>query len=174
MPNPVAYLITFTTYGTWLHGDGRGSADREGHNRFGDEYLPPEVPRQRFERSETNGEPFHLDEYRRFIVLATLQEVCTHRGWQLLAAHVRSNHLHAIVAGDASPERMMNDFKSYASRRLNEAKVDSADRKRWTRHGSTRYLWTEDHVQAACRYVIDGQGDPMAVFDGRVKSEARP
>jgi len=26
-----AYLITFTTYGTWVHGDERGSVDRE-HN----------------------------------------------------------------------------------------------------------------------------------------------
>ena len=31
---PLAYLITFRTYGTWLHGDARGSVDRE-HNVFG-------------------------------------------------------------------------------------------------------------------------------------------
>jgi hypothetical protein len=28
---PLAYLITFPTYGTWLHGDERGSVDRD-HN----------------------------------------------------------------------------------------------------------------------------------------------
>jgi REP element-mobilizing transposase RayT len=174
MSSPLAYLITFTTYGTWLHGDDRGSAGREDNNRFGDEYLPPDVSRRRFERSELVGESYHLDETRRTIVLGTIQEVCSHRGWQLLAAHVRSNHLHVVVAGDTSPERMMNDFKSYASRLLNEAKCDPADCKRWTRHGSTRYLWVEEHVQAAIRYVAEGQGAPMAVFDGRVQTEARP
>jgi hypothetical protein len=29
---PLAYLITFRCYGTWLHGDSRGSVDRF-HNR---------------------------------------------------------------------------------------------------------------------------------------------
>jgi hypothetical protein len=31
---PLAYLITFNTYGSWLHGDRRGSVDRF-HNRYG-------------------------------------------------------------------------------------------------------------------------------------------
>lgn len=31
---PMAYLVTFRAYGTWLHGDKRGSVDRF-HNRFG-------------------------------------------------------------------------------------------------------------------------------------------
>jgi hypothetical protein len=35
----LAYLITFRSYGTWLHGDNRGSVDRF-HNRFGEPYLP--------------------------------------------------------------------------------------------------------------------------------------
>jgi hypothetical protein len=34
----------------------------------------------------------------------------------------------------------MNDFKAYSSRRMNEAALDTKDRKRWARHGSTRYL----------------------------------
>jgi len=30
---PLAYLITFRCYGTWLHGDERGSVDRF-HNQY--------------------------------------------------------------------------------------------------------------------------------------------
>ena len=36
-----------------------------------------------------------------------------------MALHIRSNHVHAVVHGHAQPEKMMNDFKSYASRTLN-------------------------------------------------------
>ncbi|MDQ3490280.1 MAG: hypothetical protein M3449_04330 [Acidobacteriota bacterium] len=37
---PLAFLTTFRTYGTWLHGDKRGSIDRF-HNVFRDrESLP--------------------------------------------------------------------------------------------------------------------------------------
>lgn len=59
----------------------------------------------------------------------------------------------------------MNDLKSYSSRLLNQTGKDTADRKRWARHGSTRWLWKPEHISAAIRYVVDEQGDPMAVFE---------
>ena len=55
---------------------------------------------------------YHMDPIRRNAVLEALQEVCGHRGWSLLAAHVRSNHAHTVVAAEAEPERVMKDFKA--------------------------------------------------------------
>jgi hypothetical protein len=37
-------------------------------------------------------------------------------------------------------------------------------KKRWTRHGSTRYLRGDKQVAAALKYVVEGQGETMAVF----------
>jgi hypothetical protein len=59
---------------------------------------------------------------------------------------------------------VMNTFKAYASRSLNHLGSDDPDRKRWARHGSTRWLWKE--VQAAIQYVVSGQGEPMEVYRG--------
>ena len=61
---------------------------------------------------------------------------------------------------------MMSDFKAYASRRLKERLNEPADRKRWTQHGGTLYLWTEQEVAAKIDYVLNRQGTPMAVYDG--------
>ena len=36
----LAYLITFRTYGTWLHGEDRGSIDRRNYNRYGTPAMP--------------------------------------------------------------------------------------------------------------------------------------
>src|SRR5262249_42685946 len=36
---PLAYLITFRCYGTWLHGDERGSTDRH-RNQYGTPFIP--------------------------------------------------------------------------------------------------------------------------------------
>jgi REP element-mobilizing transposase RayT len=83
----------------------------------------------------------------------------------LFAAHVRTNHVHAILEAGDKPEKVMNTLKSYASRRLNESGVDEQGRKRWTRHGSTKWLWNRESINAAIRYVIDGQGDPVEVFE---------
>jgi REP element-mobilizing transposase RayT len=83
----------------------------------------------------------------------------------LIAAHVRMTRVHVVVDAEATPERVMNNLKSYASRCLNQASLDEADRTRWARHGSTRYLWHRQKLEAAIRYVVDGQGEPMAVFE---------
>ena len=57
--------------------------------------------------------PYLLDRVSRATVLDALREVCLHREWGLLAAHVRTNHVHAVVEAEVRPEKIMNDFKSY-------------------------------------------------------------
>ena len=109
--------------------------------------------------------PYHLDQVRRDALLEAIQEVCAHRGWSLLAAHVQSSHVHTVVEAEVPPERVMSDFKAYGSRRLNQMRLDEANRKRWARHGSTRWLWKPQHVSAAIQYVVAEQGDAMSVFE---------
>ncbi len=92
------------------------------------------------------------------------ERFCLHRNWSLWAAHVRTNHVHAIVEADVAPESVMNAFKSYASRGLNRLEIDEPGRKRWARHGSTRWLWKDEDVLEAVRYVVSGQGEPMEVY----------
>jgi REP element-mobilizing transposase RayT len=83
----------------------------------------------------------------------------------VLAAHVRSNHVHTVVEAEVPPERVMSDFKAYGSRHLNRMRLDEPNRKRWARHGSTRWLWKPQHVSAAIQYVVKEQGDAMSVFE---------
>ena len=67
--------------------------------------------------------------------------------------------MHSVVGAGYKPEAVMNGFKSYATRRLREAKLISDEVKPWARHGSTPYLWTDDELQRAIDYVMNGQGD---------------
>ena len=114
---------------------------------------------------ERMAEPsFVLDQPRRCVVLATLQEVSRHRGWRMLATHVRSNHIHIVVEGSADPDKMLDDYKAYSTRRLKEAGFDPNRRKRWTEGGSTRFLWRIVDVENAIHYVVEEQGEPMEVF----------
>ena len=161
---PLAYLLTFSCYGTRLHGDKSGSVDHA-HNIPGTPPLSPNMQRVQAEQKRMREPAYEMDAQRRDIALRAIQEVCGYRGWSLLAAHVRSNHVHVVVHALVQPECVMNDLKSYASRRLNECGLDTPLRKRWTRHGSTRYLWQPEQVEAAIRYVVYEQGKPMAVFE---------
>jgi REP element-mobilizing transposase RayT len=161
------YFITFVCYGAHLHGHESGSVDRR-HNLFGARVLEADAQRSAAERRSMNQPPYELDSHCRSAVLETLRQVCLHRGWNLLAAHVRSSHVHVIVEGESPPEKVMNDFKAYASRALNRLDGDGLGRKRWARHGSTRWLWRDQDVHDAIRYVVEEQGEPMAVFLGNI------
>jgi REP element-mobilizing transposase RayT len=168
MGDPLAYFITFTTYGTWLHGREPGSADRK-HNVPGKPWLPSDPNAEAAEQVKLRQPPYLLDAARRQVVLDTILEVARHRRWQVWAAHVRTNHIHVIVSAAAKPEKVMIDFKAWASRRLRERFGEDADRDRWTQHGSTRYLWNETQVAEKIAYALDEQGAPMARYDGRRK-----
>lgn len=60
MGYPIAYLITFTTYGTWMHGDKRGSVDKR-HNRYGSEFVSRDLARNRKARSALKTPPFFVE-----------------------------------------------------------------------------------------------------------------
>jgi REP element-mobilizing transposase RayT len=116
------------------------------------------------ERQSMDQPPYSMDRKRREAVLAALVARCSQRKWSLLAAHVRTNHVHLVIEGEARPERIMNDLKSYASQCLNRIGEEPGC-KRWVRHGSTQWLWKRENLTAAIRYVVDGQGEPMSVFE---------
>ena len=159
---PASYLITFVCYGTRLHGD-EGAIDRN-HNLPGGRTLPADRVLLAQSEGLMKHPPYRLDAQRRATVLRGVKSACQRRNWSLLAAHVRTNHVHAVLQADSSPERVMNALKAYASHALNLAGLDASDRPRWARHGSTRHLWTREQVSNAIRYVVAGQGDQMAVY----------
>jgi len=160
----MTYLITFACYGCHLHGSELGSVDRN-HHLPGRRLLDSDPRRVSRELRLMDQLPYLLDGNRRTAVLEALRDVCAHRGWCLLAAHVRTTHVHAVVEAEDRPEKIMNDLKAYASRHLTRLGFDPSNRKRWARHGSTRWLWNEESVSAAVRCVVAAQGDPMAVFE---------
>ena len=115
---PLGYLITFRCYGTWLHGDERGSIDRF-HNRYKSPYLPGSDRRRELNTGKLKSDPDTLDAEQRQSLDSAIREVCGHRSWFLHAYNVRSNHVHIVVSiGADKPERALNAFKAYGTRRM--------------------------------------------------------
>jgi REP element-mobilizing transposase RayT len=60
-----------------------------------------------------------LDAARRQSAEIAIREVCDHRKWHLHALNVRTNHVHVVVSlGTAKPDRALNAFKAYVTRRM--------------------------------------------------------
>jgi len=146
-----------------MHGNTEGSVDRS-HNRYRGPLAKSSPRRLAAELSLMNQPPYQMDQPRRRALLEAIISRCNQGDWGLLAAHVRSNHVHVIVQAQEKPEFVMTQLKSAASRRLNDLGFDDKTRKRWARHGSTRTLFNDESVQQSIRYVIDGQGEPMSTF----------
>ena len=101
---PLAYLITFRSYGTWLHGDERGSIDRF-HNRYKSPYIEPNPRWQLHNTRVLDGEPVILNAAQRKSVERAIHTTCEYRRWHLHVLNVRTTDAHIVVCiGSLKPE----------------------------------------------------------------------
>ena len=148
---PIAYLITWTTYGTWLPGDQRGWKKRDS--------AEIQLPNLAFERAAKNKMKeclFLLAVSDREIVEMTIRQHCEFRGWELHAANPRSNHVHVVVsAAGCDPDSVAKQLKSWCTRKL---KPKYPSRKRfWTERSSRRWINQQNELEAAVEYVLEAQ-----------------
>jgi REP element-mobilizing transposase RayT len=156
---PFGYLITFRSYGTWLHGEG-GSIDHF-HNIYGTPKLPPNQKRKKYNQRLLKQPPVKLTAARRAAVLAAVKETCEIRKWELWASNIRSNHVHAVVSANCKPRKILSALKANATRKMREAGCWDSERSPWVFRGSKRYLWTEKDLDNAIAYVLYEQGDSL-------------
>ena len=130
---PLAYLITIRTFGTWLHGDLRGSVDRHGQNIYGTPRIEPNQALVQLMQEEMKGPPFVLNHSQRLIVDQEIKDVCKRRSYFLRALNVRTNHLHSVVSAPQKPEIIISAFKANATRALREQGLVTRDVQIWSR-----------------------------------------
>ncbi len=157
---PLGYLITFRGYGTWLHGDRRGSVDRF-HNRFGTPRLPHNERWQKYNRDSLKQSPVKLGSRQRAAIEEAIRETCKIRKWEFWTTNIRTNHVHTVVSAPCKPEKILAAFKANATRKLRENGCWHSSRSPWVDRGSKRYLWTEADVINAVVYVQYDQGEPL-------------
>ncbi len=166
------WLLTSTTYGTWLPGDERGFVGRVWDARPDDpatdalrlEHDRPDQPYdadiaglKRESQRLMKGSPVWLTREQADSVLAQFLETTTFRGWALHAASIMANHFHAIVEApdDVRSDDILGDLKSYASRRLNKAYGKPIGGTWWTASGSKRPLREIDRLHVPIMYTLN-------------------
>lgn len=160
MADPLGFMITWSTYGTWLPGDQRGWVLYRHGWQLPDRVLELEAAAKMTESA------CRLDLEQRRAVEEQIVETCARRGWQLHAVNCRSNHLHVAVSADAHPKTIRSQLKAWCSRKLKKleaARVAASGAKTpirehwWAERGSQRYINDADSLEAAIVYVRDGQ-----------------
>ncbi|GIK52541.1 MAG: hypothetical protein BroJett014_15140 [Planctomycetota bacterium] len=153
-------MLTWTTYGTWLHGDERGAYNRKG-DTLKSHYVAPDPRLEDLHRRRMKDNAFILDAAMRKVVRLAIEECCAFRGWPALALNVRTNHVHIVVPPHAKGQDMLHDLKARATRKLREAGLIAAKQSVWTRSGSVSRLYGEASVAKAIKYTKHGQGPDL-------------
>ena len=176
MPEPLAYFLTWPTYGTWLPGDERGWVLYKKGSQ------PPDPIRKLEAEARMTEDVCILDQEQRRVVEKTIADHCRIRGWELHAVNCRSNHLHVVVTANRDPEEVREQFKAWCTRKLKELErvrrcgsgepapsnehgpslarrvsVSGIREKWWAERGSRRYIGDQEGLEAAIRYVLEGQ-----------------
>jgi REP element-mobilizing transposase RayT len=151
MDDPIAFFITWSTYGTWLPGDERGWV--EYHRGW---QLPDPV-RELEALAKMTEDACRLSADQRVAVESQVAETCLYRKWHLWAVNCRSNHIHCVVsARDVPPKKVRSDLKAWATRCL-KANFDPERENWWAERGSIRWVFDEESLDTVVVYVKDGQ-----------------
>src|SRR5258706_11927783 len=145
---PLAFLISFRCYGTWLHGDERGSTDRH-NNKYGAPKYPKIDHWNEISTERLKHKPVKLNAAQRKAVEKAIRETCDKRKWTLLAINIRTNHGHTVVASGKDPDIILTAFKANATRQMREDGCWSHEHSPWSEKGSKRRLWNERSVAYA-------------------------
>ncbi|MCP4889219.1 MAG: hypothetical protein GY904_21725 [Planctomycetaceae bacterium] len=145
------YLITWTTYGTWVPGDQRGW--RKGH--LGNQ--PPQPRLEAWCRKEMNEPAVLLNSRQRHAVESVCKKHANVRSWGLHAICARSNHVHVAITTNANPQKVRDQLKANATRALRELPDPIQNKKVWTRRGDVEAIRDEESLERVIIYIQEAQ-----------------
>lgn len=149
---PLAYHITFGTYGTRLHGDERGTVDRR-HNTPGEPVLGLKESWERIERSRMKFPPVRLAPEQRLWAEELIPPVCERGGWTYHVAACGPDHVHVLLSAEAGGNAVRRWLKTWLGQALLQRWSLEAGRRWWANGGSVKWVWDEAYFERAYAYI---------------------
>lgn len=156
MPRPLAYHITWGTYGTRLHGDlhgdARGTVDRN-HNQPGTPVLGPDPEREAEEIEFRKFPPVELTKEQRLFIESALPEICQRGHWELFTRAAGPDHVHVVLRSTFDPEVIRRLLKRWVGEALSEKWPQEPGRTWWAEGGSIKWVMDRPYLANATGYV---------------------
>lgn len=149
---PLAYHITFGTYGTRLHGDPRGTVARP-MNRPGDRYIEHDPSWHRMERSRLRYHPVRLTQDQRIFVESSIPDLCCRGHWKYITSACQTDYVHVLLSGARAGDSIRRLLKRWLSQAMSAANGDQDDAPWWAEGGSVRSVTSDRYLESAFRYV---------------------
>lgn len=156
--DPLAFFLTWVTYGTWLPGDERGWVE------YQQGFQLPDSDKEWKASLRMTEDACYLHPDQRQIVEEQIAETCRFRGWILHIANCLTNHVHVVIsAQNIKPNLIRDQLKAWCTRRLKEqqrqihSKTDGLREKWRADRGSIRWIWTEESLVTVLEYAGEQQ-----------------
>ena len=157
----IAYHTIFTTYGTWLPNDPRGSYSKAvyddeiralGHVRYGrQDPQPDQNTLRRFwtaSRGTTDRRPFFIDDSTRRVVARGFARAVQQLGLTVRACAIMNDHVHLLsLRSTHRVEYFVGRFKAEATRALNLPRTP------WTRGSWKVFIRDTETIASATLYI---------------------
>jgi REP element-mobilizing transposase RayT len=145
MSDIVGYMVTWTTYGTWLQGDKRGYVKNG-------EILPGDKIINEANRKLQKYDPIVLSKNEKEVIRQTIIDEASFRGQKILALMVCSNHVHLVAEPcKFSIEEAVSIYKNKATSALRKF---GRPGRLWTKGFNKRFCFNADALAARINYVI--------------------
>ena len=144
MGKMVGYMVTCTTYGTWLQGDKRGYV-RDG------KILPADTNIEKANKKLQKAGHVRLTSEQKKVVEDAVLKESQRIGQGILALAVCSNHIHPVVSSsNKSIESTVSRYKNVATCAL---KKTGLTKRIWTRGFDKRFCFSSEEIEKKIEYV---------------------
>ena len=144
MTKTVGYMITWTTYGTWLQGDERG------YVKNGKIYSGNEVLRQANQQLQSQ-EAIRLSKVQQQLVQKAIVKEAQSQGQRIYALAVQSNHVHLLLEYMPRPlSKMVAHYKKAARLAL---RTIGHTGKVWAKGYDKRFCFDRATLEQRIKYV---------------------
>jgi REP element-mobilizing transposase RayT len=151
---PIAYHITWGTYGTRLRYGPRPTVSRD-QNEHGTPVLRYDEHLWVRERENLKYNPVILTlEQMRFIE-AAFPDICLRGNWQYHTSAAGPDHVHTVVSSEHDPETIRRLMKRWIGQLLSQRwpRRESESPTWWAECGSIKWIGDEDYLATATGYV---------------------
>jgi len=141
----IGYMLTWTTYGTWLQGDERGWVK----NGI---ILPPDKELYATNRKRLQKQPVKLSESQKRLVEETIICESQRIEQQIYAITVCSNHIHIVAkVSSQSISQVVHRYKRASTYSLQQKGFNG---RVWGKGHDKRYCFTEEDLNKKIGYVL--------------------
>lgn len=163
---PLAFHITFGTYGTRLHGGERPTVDRR-HNTPGEPFLGLEPPREGWERSQMRSEPVRLTREQQRFAEQEIPALCEQGGWTYHVVGAGPDHVHVLLSAGAEGKTIRRLLKRWLGQALSQRWPRPSEHPWWAEGGSVKYVWNPAQFDRVLEYVARQRATEIRSEPGR-------